>query len=102
MAVWRYEVRQINTEYIDPNEDDGKPDLDLLRFKEGHLENILNYMGESGWKLVGFLPAMPNKDFKGYPANPWVHYAIFKKREKPEDTHTRRQFMRKGSGKLPA
>lgn len=83
MDKWIYNVVSINTEY----------ELNEADILTGHhpgieaLEEWLNSKSEDGWELVAFLPAKPaNKTRRRYsehewtdPANPWEHYAIFKK-----------------------
>ena len=83
MDKWLYKVVSVNTEY----------ELNEVDILTGHhpgseaLEKWLNSMSADGWELVSFLPAKPaDKTRKRYSehewtdsANPWEHYAIFKK-----------------------
>lgn len=77
MTRWEYRVVTINTEYEVPSDGkitDSPESRDII---EGHLSG----MGQNGWELISFLPAMPlPRKWKGDDyANPWMYHAIFKR-----------------------
>lgn len=66
----------MNTEYEVPFEGDlrDSPPSDAI------IQSHLNEMGEDGWELVSFLPALPmDQNWKGVHANPWMYHAVFKR-----------------------
>jgi hypothetical protein len=77
MPKWEYRVITMNTEYEVPFEGDLKdsPPSDEI------IQSHLNEMGEDGWELVAFLPALPMaQKWKGVEsANLWMYHAIFKR-----------------------
>ncbi len=78
MPKWEYHVITINTEYEIPWKgeiEDSPPSNEVI---QAHL----NELGEDGWELVSFLPALPTaQSWKKTIANPWMYHAIFKRRE---------------------
>jgi hypothetical protein len=70
-----YWVETINTEYVTDKDDniDNSPSGDEIIWRH------LNDRGEEGWEFVTFLPALPAQHFKGWPPNPYVVHAIFKR-----------------------
>jgi hypothetical protein len=75
MLTRKYRVITINTEYEVPFGGKIEDSPESARIIEDHL----NEMGEDGWELVGFLPALPqNQNWKRTIANPWVYHVIFK------------------------
>ena len=76
MAKWEYSVITMNTEYEVPFEGDLKDSPESSAIIQSHLDE----MGEQGWELVSFLPALPTaQNWKGTVANPWMYHAIFKR-----------------------
>jgi Domain of unknown function (DUF4177) len=66
---WEYRVITMNTEYEVPFEGDVKESPESSEIVQNHL----NEMGEDGWELVSFLPALPTaQNWKGTMANPWI------------------------------
>ena len=75
MQRWEYIVETINTEYVP----DKEGNIDNAPSGEQILSQSLNYNGAEGWEIVGFLPALPARHFKGSPPNPFLFYAIYKR-----------------------
>ena len=76
MTRWEYRVITMNTEYEVPFEGHLKDSPESCEIIESHLRE----MGEDGWELVTFLPALPMaQNWKGTMANPWMYHAIFKR-----------------------
>lgn len=107
MANWLYRVLTINTQYQVDGQGrlENSPDGDVI------IQNALKPMGESGWELVAFLPAMPgDKGWRKESANPWIYHAIFKKLgppDPPEETPEKQKarienerFRRRSRGRL--
>jgi hypothetical protein len=76
MKDWEYMVETINTEY----EVNNSGNIEDLPRPWEIIQHRLNVLGEDGWELVGFLPAAPEKDFRGNLANPWMVHAVLKRR----------------------
>jgi hypothetical protein len=77
MANWEYRVITINTEYEVPLEGHLKdsPESNVI------IQSHLNELGEDGWELISFLPALPMaQKWKGVDSpNPWMYHAVFKR-----------------------
>ncbi len=74
MVLWEYWVETINTEY----------DVDRADIKDSPqgseiIQKKLQLLGDDGWELVTFLPALPAEHFRHGGPNPWVFQAVFKR-----------------------
>jgi divalent metal cation (Fe/Co/Zn/Cd) transporter len=72
---WEYYVETINTEYT-PDED-GK--IDNSPGGQEIIQRMLQQYGKEGWDAIAFLPAAPERHFKGYPPNPWLFHVVLKR-----------------------
>ena len=89
IPTWTYRVEAISTEYA------GDESSTWVSIKGAYaIQMALTDLGDQGWELVAFLPV---NLFSTVP----TFHAIFKKPESSEDAYTRRQFKRRGTGKLP-
>jgi len=80
MDRWEYLVEKVNTEYVVDKDGniDSSPEGNVI------LSSRLNDCGTKGWELVSFVPALPAQHFRGYPPNPYVVYAVFKRKTAAE------------------
>jgi len=52
---------------------DDSPSGDLI------ILDMLRSHGRDGWEAVAFVPAAPEKHFKGNVKNPWLFHVVFKR-----------------------